>query len=82
MSLQYDDLSEVISWSDKTFYDFCSLVAVPSLYITSDGLTQIPVQEEEATDQELVKLAEKCGTFDFLDEPEEDIYDLSDGTAI
>ena len=56
MSLQYDDLSEVISWSDKTFYDFCSLVAVPSLYITSDGLTQIPVQEEEATDQELVKL--------------------------
>ncbi len=35
---------------------------------------------EELTDEEILTLAEKAGTFDFLYEPEEDIYDPSDGT--
>lgn len=37
---------------------------------------------QELTDEEIVTLAEKSGSFDFLYEPEEDIYSSSDGTPI
>ena len=40
----------------------------------------IPCQE--LTDEEIITLAEKSGSFDFLYDPEEDIYSLSDGTPI
>ena len=35
---------------------------------------------QEITDEELIALAEKSGTFDFLCDSEEDIYRPSDGT--
>lgn len=37
---------------------------------------------EELTDEEILTLTEKAGTFDFLNDPEEDIYNLTDGTPI
>ena len=44
--------------------------------------TPLPYSLEELTDEEVLSLAEKAGTFDFLDAPEEDIYNPSDGTPI
>lgn len=43
-------------------------------------ILNIPFQE--LTDEEIITLAEKAGTFDFLKEPDEDIYSPSDGTPI
>ena len=37
---------------------------------------------QELTDEEILTLAEKAGTFELLDAPEEDIYDPADGTPI
>lgn len=36
----------------------------------------------ELSDEEILMLAQRHGQFDFLEEPEEDIYDLSDGTPL
>ncbi len=44
--------------------------------------TPLPVQLEELTDEEVLTLAEKTGTFNFLHAPDEDIYNPSDGTSI
>lgn len=41
-----------------------------------------PTSSEELTDKEVLALAEKTGTFDFLNTPDEDIYNPSDGTPI
>lgn len=49
------------------------------------GIINIEVMwgiEEEATDKEILELAEKSGTFDFLKESEEDVYTASDGDLI
>lgn len=40
------------------------------------------VPYQELTDEEILTLADKAGTFDFLYSPEEDIYDSSDGTPV
>jgi hypothetical protein len=47
-------------------------------------LVEIPqnISYQELTDEEVLTLAEKAGTFDFLNAPEEDIYNPSDGTPI
>lgn len=37
---------------------------------------------QELTDEEILTLADKAGTFDFLYSPEEDIYNPSDGTPL
>lgn len=37
---------------------------------------------QELTDEEVLTVAEKAGTFDFLHNPDEDIYTPSDGTPI
>lgn len=78
-----NELDEVINWPESERYYNFSWSIVPSLYIVTDGWKETRTEQaEEMTDHELVKLAEGCGSFDFLDDPEEDIYDLSDGTAI
>ncbi len=47
-------------------------------------LFEIPqnMSYRELTDEEVLTLADKAGTFDFLNDPEEDIYNPSDGTPI
>ncbi len=78
-----NEFDEVINWPESERYYNFSWSIVPSLYIVADGWKDTRAEQvEEMTDHELVKLAEECGSFDFLNDPEEDIYDLSDGTAI
>ena len=78
-----NQLDEVITWSESGRYYNFSWSIVPSLYIVAHGWKDTrPQATMEMTDHELVKLAEECGSFAFLDDPDEDIYDLSDGTAI
>ena len=36
----------------------------------------------ELTDEEILTIADQAGTFEFLNDPEEDIYSPSDGTPI
>ena len=36
----------------------------------------------ELTDDEILTIADQAGTFEFLNDPEEDIYSPSDGTPI
>lgn len=45
-------------------------------------LVELPqvISDLELTDEEILTLADKTGTFDFLYYPEEDIYNPSDGT--
>lgn len=38
--------------------------------------------QEELTDEEVLELAERAGTFNFLDAVEEDIYTVGDGDEI
>ncbi len=40
------------------------------------------ISYQELTDEEVLTLADKTGTFDFLNAPGEDIYKPSDGTPI
>jgi hypothetical protein len=42
----------------------------------------LPTSSEELTDKEALVLAEKTGTFDFLNAPDEDIYNPLDGIPI
>jgi hypothetical protein len=43
---------------------------------------QVTVAEEEAADQEILRCLEKSGHFDFLKNPEEDVYGLDDGEPV
>ena len=47
-------------------------------------LLEIPqiLTHQELTDEEVLTLADKAGTFDFLNDPGEDIYNPADGTPI
>ncbi|MFV1976276.1 MAG: hypothetical protein ACC651_11050 [Candidatus Scalindua sp.] len=51
-------------------------------YIYTVNLHPVLIPYQELTDEEIITLAEKSGSFDFLNDPEEDIYSLSDGTPI
>ena len=79
-----NELDEVINWSEgEGYYNFSSLSVVPSRYIVAhDWKETRPQKTVEMTDHELVKLAEECGSFAFLDDPKEDVYDLSNGAPI
>jgi hypothetical protein len=58
-------------------------VYVPSLYVVcSKAGWQVITVEEEATDREVLRYLEKSEHFDFLNNPEEDIYGLSDGEPV
>ena len=67
---------------DEAYFDF-NFAYTPSSYIVAEleGWTVTRIQEE-ATDEEIMLWAEKCGTFDFLQEAGEDIYSLSDGKDV
>ncbi len=51
-------------------------------YQFTADLHPVIVPCQELSDEEIVTLAEKSGSFDFLYDPEEDIYSPSDGTPI
>ena len=53
-----------------------------TFYLFTANLQPLIIPYEELTDEEVITLAEKSGSFDFLNDPEEDIYSSSDGTPI
>ncbi|MFZ5801095.1 MAG: hypothetical protein ACOY3D_06975 [Candidatus Omnitrophota bacterium] len=42
----------------------------------------IIVSSVELSDEEMIAIAERAGTFSFLNKPEEDIYTMEDGEAV
>ena len=72
----------IVSPSQEQYYDF-SHIHVPSYYIVASKenwrLTQ---DEQEATYEEVLRHMEKSKSFDFLNDPEEDIYELEDGEPV
>lgn len=72
--------------ADEIYYDF-NFGYIPSQYICWGlGLVEPEgwkeTREEEATDLELLRYAEKSTAFEFLHDQTEDIYDLADGEAV
>jgi len=51
-------------------------------YLYTVNLHPVLTPYQELSDDEIITLAEKSGSFDFLNDPEEDIYSPSDGTPI
>ena len=51
-------------------------------YSFTANLHPLIIPCQELTDEEIVTLADKSGSFDFLYDPEEDIYSPSDGTPL
>lgn len=69
----------VVCPPQEQYCDF-NQVYVPSVYIVLPSVGwQATVAEEEVTDNEILRCLEKSGHFDFLKNPEEDIYGISDG---
>jgi hypothetical protein len=60
----------------EQYVDFSSCQTIPSEY--HHWTTRV----EEATDQEILLCAAASASYSFLDEPEEDIYDCSDGQPL
>lgn len=78
---------------NETYIDFNQPQAVPSAYgigdsrtgkffILGDSRTGKFFVEKESLNEEIMKLAEKSGSFDFLLRPEEDGYTFQDGENI
>lgn len=72
--------------ADEVYYDF-TFRYTPSHYIhwvpylgEQGGWKE--TREEETTDLDLLRCAEKSTAFEFLYDPAEDIYDLADGEII
>ena len=77
------DRQYTIQPPQEQYYNFNQAYVVPSLYIElpKAGWT-VTVTEEEVTDKEILRCLEKSGQFDFLNNPEEDIYNLGDGEPV
>ena len=59
------------------YCDFSSLENIPSTYIC---FSYRPYYE--VTDEELIKIVEASRSFDFLQTPDEDVYNLDDGSPL
>lgn len=64
-----DDFEEVGSSFQTTYFEF--VYEAPTI-----------ISLVEASDEELLELAHSHGDFSYLENPEEDIYSLSDGTPL
>lgn len=74
---------QFVAFSQEDKYYDLSFDHVPSLYV--DALRadwKLLTFEEEATDREILRFAEQSGHFDFLDEPEENLYGPDDGEPV
>jgi hypothetical protein len=73
----------VVDQPEPQYYDFKQSYVVHSLYIVLPATGwKVTVAEEEATDREILRYLEKSGGFDFLKNPEEDIYGMDDGEPV
>lgn len=73
----------VVCPPQEPYCDFNRVYVVPSLYIMLPSVGwQVTVAEEEVTDKEILRCLERSGRFDFLKNPEEDIYEIGDGEPV
>lgn len=74
---------EFIIMMEETYRDFNQPVVVPSVYVRGDNrIGGFFVQGEEDLTAEMLKYAEQSGSFDFLSNPDEDLYTFDDGESI
>ena len=72
---------------EKDFRGSKTFSSQPIEWILIQGKKEIspiskPFIEEELSENEILLLVEKGGSFSFLDDPEEDIYSESDGISL
>lgn len=68
---------------EKNYCDFNQSHVVPSLYCTGDSrIGRFIIEGEDSLNEAILKYAEKSGSFDFLSNPEEDIYTWDDGEKL
>jgi len=72
----------ILLFKEQTYYDLSSAHVVPSAYVDTNLAGWKVVYEEEATDREILRFAERSGQLDFLSDPAEDIYGSDDGEAV
>lgn len=82
--ISYDvDNQYAVDQPGPQYYDFNQSYDVPSLYIVLPTTGwKVTVADEEATDREILRCLEKSGSFDFLKDPKEDIYEIGDGEPV
>lgn len=74
---------EFIILTDETYCDFNQPVVIPSLYIMGNNrIGGFFVQGEEDLNAEMLKYEEQSGVFDFLSNPDEDLYTFDAGESV
>jgi hypothetical protein len=69
--------------TNQHYYDSRTPSIVPSEYIfTGPGDWALITNEPEASDEEILRYAMKRKSFEFLNNPAEDIYSLDDGEPV
>jgi hypothetical protein len=69
--------------TQQDYYDSRIATVVPSKYIfTQPGDWVLITNEPEASDEEILRHAMKSKSFEFLNDPAEDIYSLADGEPV
>lgn len=76
-----DNMEVLIPFGQEDQYYDLSFDYVPSIYIVQEGWT-VAEPEREVSDREILHSLEQGGYFDYLKDPEEDIYGLNDGKAL
>lgn len=83
MTILEETSEQFLVFSQEDQYYDMSFDLVPSSYIDASRADwRLLKFEEEATDREILRFAEQSECLDFLNEPQEDIYGLDDGTAV
>lgn len=73
----------ILSQAQEDYYDFRAARVVPSGYIfPQPGDWVLITNEPEASDEEILRFAMKSKSFEFLNDPAEDIYGLDDGDPV
>ena len=76
------NINQYINYPPQNQYCDFNQEYVPSVYIVLPSAGWQATVTEEATDMEILHCLEKSGHFDFLKNPEEDIYGLGDGEPV
>ena len=64
------------------YCDFNQPHTVPSIYVVASNRTGKFLLDGDDLNKQILKYAEKSGSFDFLSNPEEDIYNWGDGERL
>ena len=85
MTQSYPLPSEFVTknYNQEAFRSFDQSSPVPSVYISAESAGwKMISHEDEITDQEILRAVEQSGSFDFLADPQENVYTPEDGTPV